>query len=604
MINIIIFSLLMCILHTDAAEGPGDDAEGAAWFTGKAAAINCGIVQSKLANYIAFKESMMLQVCCSLFQSDYHWFEGTSAHAANHKQAQTWQRAESLVKIDIDVILHILRKKSESNAEELAATFSESDDKVYNGEMIYHAFVRCVPDFEYSDVEKMLTSVPQLIDRPETLKRLKRRYSRKMEEKFSSALRHLLWRKDYSLKVPSDLKPHKDICSIALADCPFVQQFVYYYQQLSPHPMHCDFVYSDPYMQNMQSYVMDPACAHQYLQQYQQPMHGAFVPQWGQPMRSGVMMPPGCVYQDPPQYQQPMHGAFVPQWGQPMQSGVMMPPGYVYQYPPQHQYPPQFQHPNPMHGALMPECFSPMQNAVMDPRCAPQIQTADSERYLEHLRVYVWRGTSPNLDLGEPDYVAYAYAEKKVNIADELPKMLDRIGLRMKKVFPDVCAKYDKQFACEHNVRVRLDQIKDHIPRMTCVDTAIIFAWAFAMERQGDRAWHSLGFLKGWKDRDYLWLSCRKQIPDYLYALTECTDIEEYGGCMRNTQTSLQHKEAKGARSTEIAYQDCDNYSPKWRKRVDLRFVKSRNNIAFLFGLIFPEGDAPGAIDIHSVLQQ
>jgi len=105
-------------------------------------------------------------------------------------------------------------------------------------------------------------------------------------------------------------------------------------------------------------------------------MHGAFVPEWGQPMQSGVMMPPGCVYQYPPQHQyppmqsgvmmppgcvyqyppqfqhpHPMHGAFVPEWGQPMQNGVMMPPGCVYQYPPQ------FQHPHPMHGGLMPQCL-------------------------------------------------------------------------------------------------------------------------------------------------------------------------------------------------------------------------------------------------------
>ena len=521
MINIIIFSLLMCILHTDAAEGPGDDAEGAAWFTGKAAAINCGIVQSKLANYIAFKESMMLQVCCSLFQSDYHWFEGTSAHAANHKQAQTWQRAESLVKIDIDVILHILRKKSESNAEELAATFSESDDKVYNGEMIYHAFVRCVPDFEYSDVEKMLTSVPQLIDRPETLKRLKRRYSRKMEEKFSSALRHLLWRKDYSLKVPSDLKPHKDICSIALADCPFVQQFVYYYQQLSPHPMHCDFVYSDPYMQNMQSYVMDPACAHQYLQQYQQPMHGAFVPQWGQPMRSGVMMPPGC---------------------------------------------------------------------------APQLRNADLEQYLEHLRAYVYRGDKPRLDSGEPDYVAYAYAGKKVEIEEELPNMLDRIAYTVKN------KPGDEVRSCEHNVRARLLYIKNSLVWMNNLEKAMIFAWAFVMERKADEAFYALGFLQDdLHDIHYLWISWRLALPNYLYALMECTNIKGYGEEMRSSETCLRHQKAQDERCSEIPTEDLQSYISKWEQIMDMRNYRNQG-MRSLFNRIFPKGDAPDAIVLKKFL--
>ncbi|MCY4413448.1 MAG: hypothetical protein OXC30_00475, partial [Alphaproteobacteria bacterium] len=127
-------------------------------------------------------------------------------------------------------------------------------------------------------------------------------------------------------------------------------------------------------------------------------------------------------------------------------------------------------------------------------------------------------------------------------------------------------------------------------------DKAMIFSWAFAMERQGDGALHSLGFVKGCKSSRYIFLSCRRQIPHYLYALTECTNIEEYGGCMRNDQTSLQHEEAKYTRSTEIAQQDWPNYSPEWREMMDLKFVGKREHIVALFGRIFPDDDAPDAI--------
>ncbi|MCY4414277.1 MAG: hypothetical protein OXC30_04765 [Alphaproteobacteria bacterium] len=71
-------------------------------------------------------------------------------------------------------------------------------------------------------------------------------------------------------------------------------------------------------------------------------------------------------YQYLQQYQQPMTYAVVPQCCSPMQSYVMD-PDCEYQYP-------------------------PMQSYMMDPRRAPQIQTSDSDRYLTHLGCYVWRG--------------------------------------------------------------------------------------------------------------------------------------------------------------------------------------------------------------------
>jgi len=290
----------------------------------------------------------------------------------------------------------------------------------------------------------------------------------------------------------------------------------------------------------------------------------------------------------------------VPQWGQPMQSGVMMPPGYVYQYPPQHQYPPQFQpphqHPHPMHGALVPQWGQPMQSAVMMPaECAPQLQRKSLD-LLKHLIVYVWRGAIPNFDLGEPDYVAYAYAKKKVKIADELPKMLDRIGLRMKKVFADVYAKYDKKFACEHNVRVRLDQIKWFINNrpMTDHQKAITFAWAFLMERQGAKAFYALGFLRdGIHNIHYLWISWRLELPNYLYALAECTDIEGYGSPIRSSCTYRRHQKAYKNRWINIPT-DLDRYSDKWEQVMDLENY-GPESMRSLFYCIFPKGDARDA---------
>ncbi|MCY4413538.1 MAG: hypothetical protein OXC30_00930, partial [Alphaproteobacteria bacterium] len=374
--------------------------------------------------------------------------------------------------------------------------------------------------------------------------------------------------------------------------------------------------------QPMQSGVMmPPGCVcqdppqHQYPPQFQpphpNPMHGAFVPEWGQPMQSGVMMPPGCVCQDPPQHQyppqfqhphpnpNPMHGAFVPQCFSPMQSRVMMPPRCVYQNPPQHQYPPQFQHPhpNPMHDAFVPQWGQPMQSGVMmPPGCAPQLRNADLEQYLEHLRAYVYRGDKPRLDSGEPDYVAYAYAGKKVEIEEELPNMLDRIAYTVKN------KPGDEVRSCEHNVRARLLYIKNSLVWMNNLEKAMIFAWAFVMERKADEAFYALGFLQDdLHDIHYLWISWRLELPNYLYALMECTNIKGYGEEMRSSETCLRHQKAQDERCSEIPTEDLQSYISKWEQIMDMRNYRNQG-MRSLFNRIFPKGDAPDAIVLKKFL--
>ncbi|MCY4414604.1 MAG: hypothetical protein OXC30_06485 [Alphaproteobacteria bacterium] len=60
--------------------------------------------------------------------------------------------------------------------------------------------------------------------------------------------------------------------------------------------------------------------------------------------------------------------------------------------------------------------------------------------------------------------------------------MLDRIGCKVKNI-----PEYEK-VACDHNAHVRLHSIKQYIHHMTNHQKAMIFAWAFAVDHQGDEA--------------------------------------------------------------------------------------------------------------------
>ncbi len=460
LMNIIIFSLFMCVFNTDAAEAP---AEMPDCLAGEAAKTYCVNLLSNLGRHNMTPEnSVMLQVCCALLEFDYVWFAGI------------FVQEDIFVKIDINAILYTLSQKSSSNAEQLLHIFREEDDKVNRDEvMICHALGRCVPAFQPNDIKKIVYDFPQVLQQSDIVSSFISRYASADSKRFSTGLQHLLWQKDRILK------PHDDICHTSAMNCDFVKYF-----------------------------------AHQYR------INCAFVKQW--------------TYQ----CSKPMHGAL--------------------EYP-----------------------DSSVQSAVMYPGCAYQIQTAYLDRYWAPLSAYLWRGVKPNLDFNSPDDVGYAYAEEKVDIAEELPKMLDRIVLKMQQV-PEC-----ESVACMENVHVRLDAIKKYISHMQPHQKAMIFVWAFVMERKGDRAFCDLGFLKEKKKNiHYLWTSCRQDFPSYIDDLTEYTNITDYGRCIRNPDTYRKHQEAK----------DCDSYESVWQKIIDVPFYEKRNPMGYLFSCIFSNnGDAKGA---------
>ncbi|MCY4414370.1 MAG: hypothetical protein OXC30_05280 [Alphaproteobacteria bacterium] len=555
-------------------------------FTRKSVQENYEILQSNLAKrFVTVENSFMLRVFCSLLESDYRWFEGTFVHAATPEQAVILEQSDTLVKIDIDAILHTLSQESSSDATQLDQIFRAEDAKVCKDDMmIFDALDRCVPKVDLDDIDEIVSFFPQVREQFDAVCDIRGRYERADSQRFSSALEHLCWKK-YNV-----LKPHSEICNIPDEDCAFVQQFAYHFQQLSLHPMHCDFVYPDPYMQNMQSYVMDPACACQSLQQCQYSNS-----QHSQPDASVV---PSASSQDshPETYDSSsMHDDC--ELFDSSRPNVVMDPELASQCPVvvmdpscAYQYSQQFQYSNPMNGVYVPYCFSPIQSAVMDPEVASQSQAVALDP--KHLLAYVWRGMTPNLDLGEPDYVAYAYARKKVDIEEELPKMLDRIVCMVKK------RRRNTRVACLENCLVRLDQIKWFINNGPISDPqkAMLFAWAFAMERQGNAAFSILGFFRIHQKIHYLWISCRLQIANWLYALTECTNIQAYGKPMRSANTYLKHQVAQQNSSTAIPEEGESSYNQRWRSVMSVnKFYGKKKYIGYLFDHIFPEGDHPNA---------
>ena len=525
----------MCMFNTDAAY----ESEARGWLTRESAVKNYTIFKSTIAAHLGFNDSLMLQVCSSLLEFDYRFFDGSFVHNATPQQAGILDQARRLVKIDIDAILHVLCRKSlqsPKKAEELANTFRDGDEKVRQGAMICDAFASCVPEFKPYGVEEILELVPEVINEYGRLISLKKRYKKQAEKRFSLALRHLLWKKDYGLQ-------HSEICPIPSEDCAFVQQFAYHDQQLS-----------------------------------QTPMNAAWMPQHCPLMYGDVMMP--LPYYPNPQPQHSMNGAVVPQFFPHSMNGAVVPQFF----------------PHSMNGAVVPQFFPPMQSAAMYSACSPPIQMREKlDPFLEHLIVYVWKGIAPNLDPDAPDYVGYAYAEKQMDIADQLPKMLDRIGRRFQNL-----PSYET-VACVRNVHVRLHAIKSSIDSMSPRQKAMIFAWAFVTELQGVQAFYDLGFFRdNSKNIDclgkvYLML----HLPKYLYALPECTNIELYGECMRESVAHADHQTAKRSRCRDIEKAMKDNWGgfrAEWRRIMDRRFGADGNPMGDVFRHIFPHGDAPDAI--------
>ncbi|MCY4414407.1 MAG: hypothetical protein OXC30_05465 [Alphaproteobacteria bacterium] len=142
-------SNIVCKLSSEFVQDSQPDidaAQGPAWFTGAAAQRNYSILRSNLEKYdITVKNSPMLQVCRALSQPD------------------CFQNADVWLQTDIETILYTLCKKSYSNAEELAKTFSAEGAKVSQGDaVLLHAFARCVPEFQSGDVEAILRYFPML----------------------------------------------------------------------------------------------------------------------------------------------------------------------------------------------------------------------------------------------------------------------------------------------------------------------------------------------------------------------------------------------------------------------------------------------------------
>ncbi|MCY4414369.1 MAG: hypothetical protein OXC30_05275, partial [Alphaproteobacteria bacterium] len=171
MINIIIFSLFMCIFNTDAAEG-------FVWFTVESVVRKCGILQSNLAPYeITCANSVVLKVCDELSQPDF------------------FQNETPVMQADIEIILHTLCQKSEIKSDELAHTFRYEGGKLSDRKVnALSAFGQCVPKFDDKDIEEILNCFPNRSERLGVTDGIAARYKKQGLKRFSSALKYAVWK--------------------------------------------------------------------------------------------------------------------------------------------------------------------------------------------------------------------------------------------------------------------------------------------------------------------------------------------------------------------------------------------------------------------------
>ncbi|MCY4414410.1 MAG: hypothetical protein OXC30_05480 [Alphaproteobacteria bacterium] len=657
MLNIIIFSLSMFVLNTNAAEDPG-------WFTGEAVQRDYRILRSNLEKYdITVENSMVLYICCVLSQPD------------------CFQSVNAWVKTDINTILYTLSQKSVSEADTLAQTFREESGKVIKSltkKNMFDALGQCVPAIHPNDMESILSCFPNMPMRFATVSNIMWRYENvKSSQRFLLSLKETLWKyvmcpehasqdsqsdtdaaeapvwltseaakrhyctlqsnlATYGVKVDksimlqvccalleSEYESYTKICvktdidTIMYLLCKessinaeklaetfiaeegglqqgvstLIDAFGRCVPEVQPNAMEailffvpnvCDRLsvvrnIKSRYQNEVDSERFSPALKHilsQYMmkmcpeswsrpQPIQQPMSGAFVKQC--PSMQSYEMYPDCAMQSYEMY---------PDCA--MQSYVMY-PDCAYQYPPMQSYVvyPDFAY----------QCLQ-LEHQCME--VADQSQTKYLDR-AKHLLAYVCRGIRPNPDSNAPDYRSYAFSEEKVDILKELPKMLDRI-YRMVEKKPNC-----ENTACIQNAQARIHQIKRRLYLMSNFEKSMIFAWAFVVERKGDRAFYDLGFLKGRESIHYLWTSCQPDLPHYLYALTECTNIENYGGIMRSTHTYWRHQQAQNSCWPKIPTEDVSSYSPEWRNIMDrYKSCVRRGCMGFLFFEIFHLSDAAG----------
>jgi|GEM_PF-1877403 len=164
MINIVIFSLFMCTVSTDASD----------WFTSKAAQRDYNLLESNLKRSdITPQNSVMLQVCKKL------------------SQPQHFQNEDVVLQIDIDMILYTLSQAS-ANADKLAKTFCDEDKKVKSRrDLILHALGRCVSNVNHEVLKKILLCAPA--ERYKNVGKIMGRYKCKESKRFSKALKSVVW---------------------------------------------------------------------------------------------------------------------------------------------------------------------------------------------------------------------------------------------------------------------------------------------------------------------------------------------------------------------------------------------------------------------------
>ncbi|MCY4413605.1 MAG: hypothetical protein OXC30_01265, partial [Alphaproteobacteria bacterium] len=175
MIKIIIFSLLLCIFNTDAAEGFAG--EGPELLTSQSAASNYRMLHLNLAQsgFIAAR-SLMLYICRAL--SEPHWFRNE-----NH-----------LLQIDINIILYALSQESAQDPFKLADIFHAADDLVFNGgERVCGALSQCVPEL-HPTYDCIKNCFPNESERSSLVDRIQSRYAKKHLERFSLSLKYAVWK--------------------------------------------------------------------------------------------------------------------------------------------------------------------------------------------------------------------------------------------------------------------------------------------------------------------------------------------------------------------------------------------------------------------------
>ena len=159
-----------------ASVGKVDHAARLAWWSAKSAQKNFRILQVNLEReHVEVADSAMLQVCCALSQPDF------------------FQKTDIRLESDIETLLYLLCKESESNAEKLAQTFRQEDDKIAKGATtILNALGVCAPPLQPHDIQKVLAFLPNVYNRNNIMKSVKYRYDRVGEQKFSGSLRAVL----------------------------------------------------------------------------------------------------------------------------------------------------------------------------------------------------------------------------------------------------------------------------------------------------------------------------------------------------------------------------------------------------------------------------